>query len=103
MDANALQRFWKAEDKTKELFKTRRAAEDWGRNIIEGSEGLESKLEWGNYYSFLAKPNNFTIKNSFIYADADEKIEYEYPEHMKTVIHKNGSETFIHIKNEKYY
>ena len=103
MDAEELKRFWKAVDKTKELFKTRKSALDWGRNIIEGSTGLISKLEWGNYYSFLANPSNFTIKNSFVYADPNEKISYEYPDHMTTEVHKNGTDTFIHVKNEKYY
>ena len=108
MNSDQTERLWTAINKTSELFKTRTSHDDWQRNIVDGCAGLESKMEWANYYTWLSAPKNFEQKKNesdFDFTEHDAQKVYdafEYPEGVHEVYYKNGTETIIHVVNDKW-
>jgi len=91
-------------EKTKKLFETKRQPEDWADNIIQGSSGLKTKLQWKHFYTWLANPNNYDEENTSnltIEPQILENIE-PYPEHMVVETYQNGpAETLIRVINTR--
>ena len=85
--------------RTEKLFKTRGCAEDWSRNIIEGSAGLATQRDWLLYYSFLTNPGGFDPNANLVPAE-DVVIPAPDPRY-KLVEYQNGGETTIHYKRRK--
>ena len=86
-------------DATNLLFKERRRAEDWGRNIIEGSRGLTAVSDWTKYYSYLTNPAAF---------DPDQELEVMDPNTplpklqngLREVVYKNGTDYTIVVERD---
>ena len=87
----------KALGQTRELFRTRDKAEDWGRNILEGSKGLTTERDWTLYYSYLTNPNEFNPEADLKTLDPNEVIG-DIPAELEKVTHKNGTEVLIEYK-----
>ena len=88
--------------KTKELFKRRNTAEDWARNLLEGSRRLNTEKDWDTYYAFITNPLGFEegeIVEKMGTCSIHEGVPPEYPSFMKVVKTMNGNETMIHIVN----
>ena len=85
--------------RTKELFHDRDTAEDWGRNIIEGSEGLETQRDWTLYYSFLNNPTEFDENLELSVLNPNEVIP-PLRDDLCTEVVKNGTVTHILIKRK---
>ena len=88
--------------KTKELFKRRNTAEDWARNLLEGSRRLKTKNDWDTYYAFITDPLGFEdgdIVENMGTCNMQEGIPTDYPSFMKVVKTMNGNETMIHVVN----
>ena len=45
--------------KTTELFKTRRTAEDWAQNLIDGTSDLKTGNSWKHFYAWVSNPKNY--------------------------------------------
>ena len=107
MSPEELKNLWVAIHKTQELFKTRSGTSDWQRNIVDGSSSLKTKIEWSNFYAWLANPSQFIPKENEEDFKFEEDCElwknYKYPEGVHEKIFKNGNETMIHIVNDKWY
>ena len=86
-------------ERTRELFRTRDHSEDWGRNIIEGSEGLCTERDWLLYYSFLTNPEAFD-ENAELVPMKMEPMPPPPPE-FDIIEHKNGTETTIIYKRKR--
>ena len=84
-------------NKTERLFKKRDRAEDWGRNIIEASQGITSLNDWTLFYSFLTNPNHFDPTQKTETLDVNAVIEGP-PAGMKVEIFKNGTDVDIVYK-----
>jgi len=87
----------KALEQTRELFRTRDRAEDWGRNILEGSKGLTTEGDWTKYYSYLTNPGAFNPDVDLETLDPNEVIE-DIPAEFEEVTHMNGTEVLIEYK-----
>jgi hypothetical protein len=90
--------------KTKDLFARRPSAEDWARNLLEGSKRLKTKHDWDKFYTFITNPEAFEegeIPDHFSQAKISEGIPTDYPPHMKVVKIMNGNETMIHVVNTR--
>ena len=87
----------KAIEQTQKLFKTRDRAEDWGRNILEGSKGITTERDWTLYYSYLTNPSEFNPEADLKPLDPNEVIE-DIPTELEKVTHTNGNEVFIEYK-----
>ena len=89
-----------AMERTKKLFHERDTAEDWGRNIIEGSAGLKTEHDWTLYYSYLTNPNGFdeTVCQSTLNPN---EIIPPLPEGLVAEETRNGTDIHILIKNVK--
>jgi hypothetical protein len=90
--------------KTKDLFARRPSAEDWARNLLEGSKRLKSKHDWDKFYTFITNPEAYEegeIPEDFSPAKISEGIPTDYPTHMKVVKTMNGNETLIHVVNTR--
>jgi hypothetical protein len=88
--------------KTKDLFARRPSAEDWARNLLEGSKRLNTKHDWDKFYTFITNPDAYEegeISEHFLPAKISEGIPTDYPSHMKVVKIMNGNETVIHVVN----
>ena len=107
MDPAELKNMWEAIKTTKELFEKRKGAQDWQRNIVDGSRNLKTKCEWANYYSWLSNPSAFVPKeeSQFLFEEEDNELwkNYKYPAGVYEKRYKNGNETVIHIVNEKWH
>ena len=104
MDGKALERLWHAIDFTEKLFKQNNTPEDWSDNIIKGSEKLKTPLEYGNYVNWLTNSNDFQVKHEIEFASVDDDIleKHEYPEGIEEIIHKNGNDYIIHVRNNHF-
>ena len=107
MDDKQLKRLWEAIDLTDKLFKERNHAGDWCRNLEEGSRGLDSKLEYANYIMWLSNPDTFKVSHNVEFADMDEDNKYinqfTLPDNFTEKRYNNGTEQFVHIRNENFY
>ena len=106
MDERQLKRLWNAIEKTEKLFLENGDPLDWSDNIVNGSKGLETKMEWGNYIQWLHNSDDFQVKNDIEFADlenCDIFDDYEYPSNFEQIEYKNGTDTVIHIKNNHFY
>ena len=106
MDEVQLKRLWAAIDKTEKLFQENGDPEDWSDNIVDGSKGLRSRLEWGNYIKWLHNSVDFEVEHDMEFADMEKCSildEYEYPEQFETIEYKNGTDTVLHIKNNHFH
>ena len=93
--------FQKAIAETTDLFKRRTQAEDWSRNLIEGSSELKTAQQWKHFYTWLANPNQYNEEetNKMEISDETAKIE-PYDSCMRTETFQNGPcETIINIIN----
>ena len=91
--------------KTKELFKRRNTAEDWARNLLEGSRRLKTAHDWDQFYAFITDPLGFEdgeMVEKMGTCSMQEGIPPEYPSFMKVVKTMNGNETMIHVVNTNY-
>ena len=82
---------------TRKLFRERDHADDWGRNIIEGSAGLESMSDWTKYYSFLSNPEDFDPE-AVLAPMEDDVVIPPPPKEFDVVETRNGNETYIEYK-----
>jgi hypothetical protein len=92
--------------KTKDLFKRRNTAEDWARNLLEGSKRLKTVEDWDLFYTFLVDPMGYEeneIAPRKETCNVQEGIPSDYPSHMKVVKIKNGGETMIHVVNTTWH
>ena len=107
MDDKQLKRLWDAIKLTDKLFKERTHAGDWCRNLEEGSRGLDSKLEYANYIMWLSNPHNFEVSHNVEFSDIDEDNKYinqfTLPDNFTEKRYNNGTEQFVHIRNENFY
>ena len=94
----------KAIEKTKQLFKTRTDPSWWSANIIEGSEGLETKLEWKHYYSYICDPHKYDPEKIDEVITLDdlhvmpEIKKFDYGPEFTVKEYKNGCETFVRVR-----
>ena len=91
--------------KTKELFKRRNTAEDWARNLLEGSRRLKTENDWDQFYTFITDPLGFEegeIVEKLGTCSMQEGVPTDYPSFMKVVKTMNGNETMIHVVNTNY-
>ena len=86
--------------RTQKLFHERDKAEDWGRNIIEGSAGRKTEKDWTLYYSFLTNPVAFN-ENVCTQTINPTEIIKPLPEELVSTETRNGSETLIIVKRRK--
>ena len=84
-------------ERTKQLFKARDHSEDWGRNILEGSQGLSSQKDWTLYYSYLTNPQKFDPNMVLETVDPNYVIEAP-PDELEVITHKNGTDINIEYK-----
>ena len=83
-------------EKTKKLF-AERPTGFWSRNLIDGSAGLQSELEWTHYYAWLANPLLYKETNK--YTPYTETPVFTLPNELELVTYENGpQESIIHIK-----
>ena len=87
-------------ERTRKLFLTRDHAQDWGRNIIEGSVGLHSREDWTRYYSFLNNPNQFDPEAKLTPMDVDEEVDLTPPPEFKVIKTMNGTECIIEYRRK---
>ena len=99
MDADKLAQLKEAIEKTTNLFRNRTHANDWSRNIIEGSAGLKTKQQWGRFYKWMSNPNHFDINEKIEYMDCDEYNPPPYEDGMVVETHQNGPDLFIKVIN----
>ena len=88
--------------KTKDLFKRRATAEDWARNLLEGSTRLKTAADWDQFYVFLTDPMAYDdgdIAVKMNTCSVQEGVPTDYPAHMKVLKTQNGGETIIHVVN----
>ena len=84
---------------TRKLFRERDHADDWGRNIIEGSSGIETMEDWTKYYSFLSNPEDFDPEA--VLAPMEEgTVLPPHPKEFDVIETKNGNETIIEYKRK---
>ena len=84
---------------TRKLFRERDHADDWGRNLIEGSAGIESMEDWTKYYSFLSNPEGFDPEAVLVPMGDGPPIP-PHPEEFDVIETKNGTETIIEYKRK---
>ena len=99
MKQSELKELSDAIQKTKDFFKKRNHANDWSRNIEQGSAGLKTKQQFGRYYSWLANPNHFDLNQEVQYMDCDEYNPPPYEAGMEVETIQNGPDVFIRVKN----
>ena len=94
--------------RTLELFVKRPGAGNWADNITEGSRGLRDE-DYENYIRFLACPLRLQQNHPPVEcSECDEsKMLQEYEsahleEHMKVEMTKNGTDTFVHVRNTEF-
>ena len=96
--------FNEAIDTTTELFKRRRTAEDWVRNIEEGSKSLKTGHAWKHYYAWLANPQQYNeeeVNGLDIIDTNDTSVIKEWPKCMVVETVKNGHEIIINVVKQK--
>jgi len=93
--------FQKAIAETTDLFKRRSQAEDWSRNLIEGSRELKTPHQWKHFYTWLANPNQYNEEETNKMEIATEAAKIEpYDSCMRTETFQNGPcETIINVIN----
>lgn len=93
--------------RTLELFQRNGAPGDWADNIIKGSEGLRD-VDYEDYVRFLACPSR--MRRGHPKVDCSEcdvatlvaqYEEAEMPAHVEVQTTKNGTETFVYVKNNR--
>lgn len=99
MDADKLAQLKEAIEKTTNLFRNRTHANDWSRNIIEGSAGLKTKQQWGRFYKWMSNPTHFKLTDTVEYMDVDEYNPPAYEDGMEVEETMNGPDLFIRIRN----
>ena len=99
MNQSELKELAEAIDKTKDFFKRRTHANDWSRNIEQGSSGLKTKQQWGRYYNWLANPQHFDINEHIDYMDCDEYNPPPYEDGMEIEEFQNGPDLLIRVTN----
>ena len=93
--------------KTLDLFKKRNTSEDWSRNLVEGSRGLRTRLQWKHFYAFLANPRGYDEK--LVCRETAEAEHHAgpcitpYPPCYEVHEYQNGNETIIHVRNKELY
>ena len=85
---------------TRKLFRERDHADDWGRNIIEGSAGIESMEDWTKYYSFLTNPEAFDPEAVLAPMGEDDTVIPPPPKEFDVVETRNGNEILIEYKRK---
>lgn len=103
MNDSEIRELAEAIENTNLLFKTRTRANDWARNIEEGSKQLKTKQQWGRYYKWLSNPTHFDINEKVDYMDCDEYNPPPYEDCMEVETYKNGPDIFITVKNKNLY
>ena len=83
---------------TVDLFKRRNRAEDWSRNLIEGSQKLTTGEQWKHYYAWLSNPTSYDedeVNQLAVVGDTVPTNLEEYPESLKVDTFQNGKETLF--------
>lgn len=102
MKQSELDELTQAIENTKDFFKRRTHANDWSRNIEEGSAGLKTKQSWARYYKWLSNPQHFDLNEEIEYMDCDEYNPPPYEDGMVVETHKNGPDLFIRVINTNH-
>ena len=90
--------------KKPKLFKARTASECWSDNIVEGSRGIKTKLQWRHFYAWLANPDGYNEEDVVAPMEGLTAAVIEpYPQGMLEQRYENGTETIIHVKNTELY
>jgi len=99
MDADERDILQKAFAKTKKLFQTKKQAEDWAHNLIEGSNALKTPLQWKHYYAWLANPRKYNEQYIAEMPDCTEPALIKpYDSCMRVETTQNGPyETIINV------
>ena len=87
-------------ERTKNLFITRDHSADWGRNILEGSAGLETYEDWHRYYAFLNNPTQFDPDAEVQPMQDEVEVDLTPPPEFTVVKHQNGNETIIEYRRK---
>ena len=88
--------------KTKKLFKRKRGSESWADNLIEGTKGLKTPLQWKHMYTWLANPRGYNeAETDSLPIDNSTGHIKPYPSHMKVETFQNGAETIVRVINTR--
>ena len=103
MDENDRRVLRQAFEQTEDNFRTHTASEDWADNIIKGSRGIKTVLQWRHYYTWLANPRGYEESSvGEPERDLSKHLIEPYPSFMEEVRYQNGNETIIHVKNKQF-